>query len=90
MSIRFDHPIYKGLGATWTFSYNLRNGSFINLNNENENYKSVYLLGGRVYWQNKHIKVYAEADNLIGKTYYDYGGIDQPGRTFRAGIDVIF
>lgn len=90
VSMRFDHPIYKGLGVTWTFSYNLRNGSFINLNNQSESYKSAYLLGGRIYWQNKHIKVYAEADNLIGKTYYDYGGIDQPGRTFRAGIEVIF
>ena len=51
-----------------------------------QNYQPVYLLDGRVYWQNAKLNVYVEASNLIGQRYYDYGGILQPGAWAKISI----
>lgn len=90
LTLNLSHGIYKGFGASWQFTYQQREGSYTDSDGAVQNYRPVYLLDGRVYWQNSKINVYLEASNLIGQRYYDYGGIEQPGRWFKAGISVRF
>ena len=48
----------------------------------------VCLLDGRLFWSRKELTLYLEAGNLFNTSYYDYGGILQPGRWLRAGIRI--
>lgn len=88
--IQFGHPIWKGFGASWTFSYRQRHGEYIDAGNQVQSYKPVYLLDGRVYWKNNFLEVYVAGSNLLDIAYYDYGGIVQPGRWLKAGITCRF
>ena len=85
-TLQLKHPIWKGFGGMWTFSYQQRHGEYIDINNEVQKYKSVYLLDGRLFWKNNLVEVYAECSNILNIRYYDYGGIAQPGRWLKAGI----
>ena len=88
LTVNVAHGIYKGFGASWQFTFQQREGNYTDKEGTVQNYQPVYLLDGRVYWQNAKLNVYVEASNLIGQRYYDYGGIEQPGRWFKAGIAV--
>lgn len=88
LTFTLSHGIYKGFGANWQFTYQQRNGTYTDSNNKVQNYQPAYLLDGRIYWQNKKINIYLDATNLIGRTYYDYGGIQQPSRWVKAGVVV--
>jgi len=39
----------------------------------------------KVQWQKKSYQLYAQAYNLLGRKYYDYGNIPQPGIWLNAG-----
>ena len=88
ISFNLSHGIYKGFGATWQVTYQDRQGSYINKSAETVNYSPCFLFDGRVYWQNEKIHVFLESSNLLNTHYYDYGGIEQPGRWIKAGISV--
>ena len=85
-TLQLKHPIGKGFGGMWTFSYQQRHGEYIDINNDVQSYKPVCLLDGRLFWKNKWTEVYAECSNILNISYYDYGGIAQPGRWLKAGI----
>ena len=48
------------------------------------------LLDARLSWEASRWHAYVECSNLLDKAYDDYGYIPQPGRTFRAGMQVKF
>ena len=48
-------------------------------------YRPYSLLDARLSWDAPSYRLYAEANNLLDKTYYDYGNIPQPGIWLRAG-----
>ena len=83
-----EHGIYKGFGASWQLSYQSRVGTYTDRSGVTTAYRPFWLLDGRIYWTNKQITVYAEATNLTDCTYYDYGGILQPQRWIKTGIQV--
>lgn len=83
-----EHGIYKGFGASWQLSYQSRVGTYTDRSGVTTAYRPFWLLDGRIYWTNKQITVYAEATNLTDCTYYDYGGILQPQRWVKTGIQV--
>jgi len=87
-TIEFGHPIWKGFGATWTFSWQQRHGDYVDVSGQVKKYTPVSLFDGCVYWKNNMIKVYVQASNLLNISYYDYGGIAQPGRWLKAGIHI--
>ena len=85
-----SHSVFKNVGINWQISYQDRNGSYTNwegskYGNEVE-YKPFVLVDCRLYWTKKATNIYLEASNLLGKTYWDFGNIEQPGRTLRIGI----
>ena len=54
-------------------------------NGEMVAYEPYSLLDARLSWDTSSYRVYAEANNLLNRTYYDYGNIPQPGIWVRAG-----
>ncbi len=48
------------------------------------------LLDGRISWETGRWAVYADCSNLLGKTYYDYSYIRQPGRWGKVGLSINF
>ena len=48
-------------------------------------YEPYSLLDARLSWDMPSCRLYAEANNILDKTYYDYGNIPQPGIWIRAG-----
>ena len=48
-------------------------------------YQPYSLLDARLSWDAPQYRLYAEANNLLDKTFYDYGNIPQPGVWVRVG-----
>lgn len=44
------------------------------------------LLDARLAWASPRLKLYLDADNLLGRRYFDYSTIPQPGRWIKAGM----
>ncbi|MBQ2064768.1 MAG: TonB-dependent receptor, partial [Paludibacteraceae bacterium] len=87
VSLSLEHGIYSGLGASWTLCYRDRNGSYTDAANNVVNYTPVWLLGGKIYWQDDRdrFNIYVEATNMLNQRYYDYGGVEQPGVWVKVG-----
>ncbi len=87
-TLQLEHGIYKGLGASWTLNFQQREGTYQDLNDQTCTYTPVWLLDGRLYWKNETITLFAEASNITNRSYFDYGGIMQPGLWLKGGIIV--
>ncbi len=92
--IQVNHRIIKNLEASWQFSYQKRNGNYGQYN-ANSNpawtilpYNPFMLLDGKISYKFKFIKIFAEATNILNQKYFDMGNIPQPGRWFKAGLEV--
>ena len=88
VTLRFHHGIYKGLGASWVLSMQSRHGDYTDISGNVVSYTPFWTLDGKIYWKNEFLEMYIECSNLFDKTYYDYGGLPQPGRWLRAGVVV--
>ena len=90
IDLGLSHEVIKNVGINWQISYQDRNGSYTNwegskYGNEVE-YKPFVLVDSRLHWTKNGTNIYLEASNLINKTYYDFGNIEQSGRSLRIGI----
>ena len=54
--------------------------------NEVVSYQPYTLLDAQLSWDAPAYRIFVCGNNLLDKTYYDYGNIPQPGIWFRAGI----
>lgn len=86
--LEVEHGIYGGFGASWQLSFRQRNGQYADTNGDLVNYKPIWLLDGKLFWQGEKIRLYVEASNMTNSKYYDYGGILQPGIWAKGGIVV--
>lgn len=77
-TLRIEHKIYKGFGASWSLSFRQREGEYTSLEGVVERYHPVWLLDGCVYWHNDFMKVSVEAKNMADQLYYDFSGVVQP------------
>jgi vitamin B12 transporter len=85
-----SHTVVKNVGINWRVTYQNRNGTYTNwegtkYGNEVE-YKPFVMVDSRLNWSKNNTSLYLEASNLLDKSYYDFGNIEQPGRTLRIGI----
>jgi len=90
IDLGISHAVIKNVGINWQISYQDRNGSYTNwegskYGNEVE-YKPFVLVDSRLHWTKKRTNIYLEASNLTNKTYFDFGNIEQPGRSLRIGL----
>jgi len=86
--VSLEHGIYKGLGASWTFSFRERQGQFNDTEGAVQDFQPVCLLDGEVFYEYKQWRVAIECTNITNRHYYDYGGILQPGAWARAHLRV--
>ncbi len=87
---RVEHDIWKGLGASWAFSLQSRDGNFNNADGVVCSYEPAALLDGQIFWRWNSLKLSVDCTNITNSHYYDYGGILQPGRWAKAGISYTF
>lgn len=87
-TVTVTHSIYKHFGAQWQLCYHDRLGSYMNTDNIETNYEPFALLDLQAYWQKESAKIFVNISNILNTTYYDYGGIEQPGRQYAIGISL--
>jgi iron complex outermembrane receptor protein len=51
-------------------------------------YIPVWLIDMRINWVKNNFNLYIEASNLLNRSYYDLGNVEQPGIWAKAGIVV--
>lgn len=74
------------LGASWTLTWQQREGQYNDAQGEVQDYKPVLLLDGQIYWEAAKLRVALDCTNITNRKYYDYGGILQPGAWLKASI----
>ena len=79
LTLRVEHGIYKGLGASWSVRFQKREGQYNDAQGEVQNYQPVWLVDGSLFWQNRFLRISADCTNMTNCRYYDFGGILQPG-----------
>ncbi len=90
VDIRFSNNICRNISASWLISYQDRNGTFTlwegsKYGNE-VNYAPLWLVDTRINWTIGMCNFFVEASNLLNKTYFDYGNVEQPGIWGKAGF----
>ena len=82
-----NHSIIKNLSASWTFTVQNRNGSYIDYATENETpYQTVGLLNLKLLYAYKNLEFSITGSNLLNNTYYDIGNVQQPGLWLIGGV----
>lgn len=88
-TLRIEHKIYKGFGASWALSFRKREGEYTSREGTVEHYRPVWLLDGSVYWHNEFIKVSVDARNMADQLYYDFSGVVQPRHGVSATVQFV-
>ena len=65
-----------------------RMGGYIDTNNQRHNYATYGILDARLSWNTGKWAAFAAANNLLNRTYVDYGNVPQPGTWITAGISI--
>lgn len=90
IDIRLTHSICKKLSASWLISYQDRNGTFTlwegNKYGNEVSYAPIWLIDSRINWIRNQFNFFVEASNLLNKTYFDYGNVEQTGIWAKAGV----
>jgi len=88
-TLRIEHKIYKGFGASWALSFRKREGEYTSLEGTIEKYNPVWLLDGSVYWRNDFLKVSVDVKNMANQLYYDFSGVVQPRHWISATVQFV-
>ena len=65
-----------------------RMGGYIDTNNQRHNYATYGILDARLSWNTGKWTAFAAANNLLNRTYVDYGNVPQPGTWITAGVSI--
>ncbi len=84
----FQHTIWHKVSANWQVVHFVRNGYYENLKKEKVNYKPYTLLNARLMWNSKNISIFGNFNNILAKSYVDYGGVSQPKFNFTVGVEL--
>ena len=71
--------LYKYLNANISCRYQERIGTYQDIQGTAHTYTPYTILDGRLSWDAPHYAIYLEGNNLLNRTYYDYGNVPQPG-----------
>ena len=84
--VNINLPLSMELGLT--YRYQDRAGSFTDTNGKVCDYEPYGVADARLKYNGGLYNVWIEANNLTGKSYYDYGCVPQPGFWAIAGFSV--
>jgi vitamin B12 transporter len=94
MDIRLTHTLFRNFSASWLISYQDRNGTYTlwdgNKYGSEVEYAPIWLIDTRINFVKGQCNFYIEASNLLNKSYYDFGNVEQPGIWAKAGLVVKF
>ena len=65
-----------------------RMGSYVDINNQRHKYATYGILDSRLSWNESKWIAFVAANNLLNRTYVDYGNVPQPGTWITAGISI--
>lgn len=88
--IFLDHKIVSKLDASWNVNFQKREGTYLDKNNVEVNYKPFSLVDLKLTWREKKFSIFAEATNLFNIKYFDLGNLDQPGIWIKSGLNINF
>ena len=81
-------PIIYRLTADVNLRWQDRVGQYTDFDGRVHDYQPYALVDARLAWTEPKWKLYLEANNLLDKSYADYGHVEQPGRWIIAGFAV--
>ena len=81
--------LYSKLNLNISYRWQDRIGNYTP-DGKTMSYKPYTLLDARLSWDAKQYRLFAEANNILNKTYYDHGNVPQPGIWVRAGATYRF
>ncbi len=88
VTVLLEHKIYGGFGASWCLRWQQRDGQFLDHSNHNlQQYKSVFLLDGTIYYNYKFLRASIGCQNMANQRYYDFGGVLQPQHWFFGKVE---
>ncbi len=87
---RADFNPWSRLFLSLSYRWQERVGNYQLLTGETCPYGSYGVLDARLSWDASKYKLYVEANNLLDKTYHDFGNVPQPGFWFIAGASYRF
>ncbi len=79
---------WRRLNLTVKYRFQERCGTFTDASGNVRGYAPYAITDIRASWNAASWQLYAEANNLFNKTYYDYGQVPQPGTWVIAGVKV--
>lgn len=79
---------YKLLNASVMYRFCDRMGSFAVSPSVSQNYKPYGVLDARLSWDAPRYSVLVEVNNVLNRTYFDFGKVPQPGFWLMAGASV--
>lgn len=88
ITTNIDFRIAGNLYNSSRLTYSNRNGAYQDVKGQVVSYKPFWLSDTKIYWKKNHFTLYTEASNIFNSSYYDFGGIIQPGVWFMGGIVV--
>jgi vitamin B12 transporter len=89
INLQISHSIYKGFSADWSFSYNDRNGNFIDKITLKElPYPNVLISNLKLDYSQNNYRIFLEINNLFNVIYFDYPNLIAPGRWIKVGIGI--
>jgi len=85
--LTINHRIWNKLSASWKASYFDRAGNYSDLTSQQKvDYTPCFLLDGRLLWSQKRFDIFADVNNILNKSYADFGGLAQPGVNANVGF----
>jgi vitamin B12 transporter len=88
-SIGLNWRIAKNLVLDTWYTFKQREGSYqLNANTLPVNYDPINLIDARLNFTQKYFRIFIDGTNLLSKTYYEFGFVEQPRRWLSGGISV--
>ncbi|MGP1472816.1 MAG: TonB-dependent receptor plug domain-containing protein [Prevotella intermedia] len=80
--------LWRNLDLSLNYRLVHRMGGYIDTNNQRHNYATYGILDTRLSWNTGKWTAFAAANNLLNRTYVDYGNVPQPGTWITAGVSI--
>lgn len=87
INLTLDHTIYGSVSALWMFSFNDRNGNYIDkITLEELPYPSYVVCNLKINYERNNYQIFLEIANLFNQKYFDYPHLTAPGRWIKGGV----
>ena len=88
MVVNLQLNLWRNLDLGLNYRLLHRMGGYIDTNNQRHNYATYGILDTRLSWNTGKWTAFAAANNLLNRTYVDYGNVPQPGTWITAGVSI--